>query len=155
MISGMRSSFRVLVVGIVSSVAVAACGPELQTVTLVNQTNRAIERVFVYPVGAADHGPSRGALAAGASTTVRLKPGPIEVLGESAKVKIDEHTRDVPQASQQMELRAPLKVVFYDEGAAPAGLGAPGVFGIAFQLLKPKPAEAPAPDGDPGVAPGL
>src|SRR5580692_9926312 len=93
----------------------AACAPELQTIKLVNQTPRPIEQVFVYPAGSVDRGPSRGALAPSASTSVRVKPGNIEVLGVSAMFKVDDHTRDKPSASKVIELRGPAEAVFYDQ----------------------------------------
>jgi hypothetical protein len=129
-------SFAIL---LASAYGLAACAAPLQSVTLVNQTGRALEQVFVYPAGATDHGVSRATLAPGASTTIQVKPGHVEVLGVSAKMKIDEHTRDKPTASQELELTGPSQVVFYDQDAPPAGLQRPGVFGIAFRLLKPKP----------------
>ena len=130
-------SFAILLVW---TCALVGCGGPLQTVTLMNQTARALEQIYVYPAGAADHGPSRATLAPGASATIQVKAGHVEVLGVSAKMKVDDHTRDRPTASQVLELTAASQVVFYDEDAPPAGIQRPGVFGIAFRLLKPTPA---------------
>jgi len=126
----------------------AACGAPLQTVQIVNRTNRAIEEVYVYPSGAADHGRSRGQLQPNGATQVQVKPGFVEVLAVSAKLQVDEHTRDRPSASQGVEVHGPVQVVFYDEASKPAGLDRPGVFGVAFVIPKPKPPE-PAPEQSP------
>ena len=127
------------------SIALAACaGPSYQAMHLVNRTDRTIEAVYVYPTGAADHGASRGSLAPAAATDIRVRSGRTSVLAVSAKLKLDEHTRDQPSASQDLEITGPVQVVFYDNGAKPPGLEQPGVFGVAFQLPK-----APAPPPDP------
>jgi hypothetical protein len=125
-----------------------ACAPHLQAVQIVNHTDRQIDALYVYRAGAADHGKSRGTLAPGAATKVEVAPGAIEVLAVSAKLQIDEHTRDKPSASQSIELSGPVEVDLYDEGKEPAGLHRPGVFGIAFTLLKAKP-----PDPEPPTEP--
>lgn len=131
-------------------VLLAACGgAAMQTVQIVNQTSRPIDELYVYPDGAADHGKSRGKLAPAASTQVQVKPGFIEVYAVSAKLQLDEHTRDKPSASQAVEVKGPVRVVFYDEGGKPAGLDQPGVFGVEFTIPKPKPAEPP-PDSPSG-----
>ena len=122
-------------------VACAACGaPALQTLHIENRTTRPIEELYVYPAGAANHGSSRGTLAPGAATDVRVKPGNVEVLARSAKVQIDEHTRDRPEASLTIEVHQAADVVLYDQASPPPGLDRPGVFGIGFQLRKPDPA---------------
>jgi len=125
-------------------VVLAACGggAQLQTVELVNHTSRQIEAVYVYPAGSS-RGASRGALAPNAITHVQIQAGNVEVYAVSAKMQVDEHTRDVPEASQQLELRGPAKVVFYDGDDKPADINNPGVYGIAFSIPKPKP---PPPD---------
>ncbi len=111
---------------------------------LVNRTDRQIEAVYVYPTGAADHGASRGALAPAGSAQVKVKAGRTSVLALSAKLKLDEHTRDQPSASQDLELTGPVEVIFYDAGDKPPGLERPGVFGVAFQIP-----HAPPPPPDP------
>jgi hypothetical protein len=130
---------------LVFGIALAACGgASYQTMHLVNRTDRAIEAIYVYPTGAADHGASRGGLAPSASTQLQVRAGRTSVLALSAKLKIDEHTRDQPSASQDLEISGPTEIVFYDAaGDKPPGLERPGVFGIAFQLPKPAP---PPPD---------
>ena len=122
-------------------VALAACGgaAQLQTVELVNHTSRQIEAVYVHTAGT-PRGASRGALAPNGVTHVQIQAGNVEVYAVSAKIQVDEHTRDVPEASQQLELRGPAKVVFYDGDDKPADLDTPGVYGIAFSIPKPKPA---------------
>jgi hypothetical protein len=124
----------------------AGCGAPLQNVQITNRTNRTIEQLYVYPQGAADHGASRATLAPNGSVQVQVKPGFVEVYAVSAKLQVDEHTRDRPSASQDIEIRGPAEVVFYDLDQKPTGLERPGVFGVAFTLPKPKPAPAPAPE---------
>lgn len=120
------------------ALAVPACAPHLQTLELENDTPRVIEALYVYPSGAANHGPSRGSLAPNASTTLHVKPGNVAVLAESAMVKLDETTRDKPTASSEVELTRPLHVVFYDRGHAPAELSRQDVIGVEFILLQPR-----------------
>lgn len=127
------------------ALALPACAPHLQTLELVNQTSRVIDHLYVFPSGATDHGPSRGTLAPNASKTLRLKPGAVSVVAESAMVKLDETTRDKPTASTDVELTRPLHVVFYDKGHAPAELSRPDVIGVEFILLKPRGGDDPAP----------
>jgi hypothetical protein len=87
---------------------------------------------------------------------VKIKAGHVSVTAVSAKLKVDEHTRDQPSASQELELKSPTEVVFYDDGNAPPGIERPGVIGVAFQIPKGK-AESPdegapapeAPEPDP------
>jgi len=129
------------------ALALAACGgAHYQTMHIVNHTDRAIAAIYVYPTGTADHGTSRGELAPSASTQLQVKQGRMSVLALSAKLKLDEHTRDQPSASQDLEITGPVEIVFYDAGAdKPPGLDRPGVFGIAFQLPKPAPPPPDAP----------
>jgi hypothetical protein len=76
----------------------------------------------------------------------RALPGNVELYAVSAKIQVDEHTRDRPSASSTVELRGPLQVVFYDLGEKPAEVNRPGVIGVAFTK-----AAAPAtPSSDPG-----
>jgi hypothetical protein len=122
----MRSAFVVL--------ALAACSPQLQTVQLVNKTARPIEQVFVYPIGSPDHGPSRMALAPNASQSLQLAPGNLEVMAVSAKITIDEHTRDRPMVTGGLELHGPMQVIFYDADAKPPEVDRPGVIGVPFKV---------------------
>lgn len=122
----------------------AGCGgAPLQTVQIVNSSSRPIQELYVYPVGSANHGTSRGSVAPNGQTEVKVKQGNIEVMALSSKLQVDEHTRDQPSASGDVELKGPVKVIFYDDGAAPPGLDRPGVFGFAFVIPKgqPKPAD--------------
>lgn len=131
----------------------AACGgAPLQTVQIVNRSSRPIQELYVYPVGSANHGTSRGSVAPNGQTEVKVKAGQVEVMALSSKLQVDEHTRDQPSASGDVELRGPTQIIFYDEGSAPPGLDRPGVFGFAFVIPKgqAKPADqgsdaAPAP----------
>ncbi|HSD90260.1 MAG TPA: hypothetical protein VLB44_22175 [Kofleriaceae bacterium] len=122
-------------------VLLAACGASYQTIQIKNATTRPIEELYVYPTGAAK-GTSRGQLTPGATTQVKIQGGHVSVTAVSAKIQIDEHTRDRPTASQELELKAPVELVFYDDGSAPPGIERKGTIGVAFQL----PSHAPHPD---------
>ena len=126
---------------------VACGGAHMQTVQLLNKTDRQINELYVYPAGSTNHGSSRGQLAPNGSTQVSVKQGNIEVLAVSAKLQVDEHTRDQPTASGSLELTGPAQVVFYDADSQPPGLDRPGVFGIAFIIPASK-----KPAGDPSEA---
>ncbi len=118
-------------------IVLAACGgAQLQTIQIVNKSARPIDQLYVYPVGATNHGTSRGSVAPNGQTEVKVKPGNIEVLAVSSKLQVDEHTRDQPSASQAFELKGPMSVIFYDDGSKPADVDRPGTLGIAFQLAK-------------------
>jgi hypothetical protein len=140
---------RELVMRWILVLAVAACGAPMQTVQLVNRTPRAIEEIYIYPQGAANHGKSRGALAPNASTSVQVKQGNIEVLGVSAKFQLDEHTRDRPSANVDVELKAPAQIVFFDDGHQPSEIGKPGVFGVTFQMPRSNAPPQPKADSPP------
>lgn len=132
---------------VVSLALVAACGgASYQTISIKNASSRPIEELYVYPTGG-QRGTSRGQLAPNATTAVKIKGGHVSVTAVSSKIQVDEHTRDKPTASQELELKAPTQVVFYDDGSAPPGLEAKGVIGVAFQMPKasPKPDEGSQP----------
>ena len=112
-------SRRLSSVVLVCAVVMAACGSPMYAVRLVNHTPRAIEEIYVYPVGATEHGASRGAIAAGGDSRVRVPGGAIEVLAVSAKVQLDAKTRERRTASSALEVHGPLEVVIY-EGEPPA-----------------------------------
>lgn len=141
---------------VVALALVTACGgASLQTISIRNATQRPIEELYVYPTGG-QRGTSRGQLAPNASTQVKVKAGHVSVTAVSAKLKVDEHTRDQPTASQELELRSPTEVVFYDDGHAPPGLERKGTIGVAFQIPSgtagspdegtPQPEPQPAPE---------
>ena len=111
----------------------------MQTIKIVNKTDRQIEAVYVYPSGAPDHGASRGALAPQQSTQITIKGGHVEVSAVSAKIKFDDHHRDQPTASQSLELTHPVEVDFYDSTAKPEGLDRPNVIGVSFVINTPPP----------------
>ena len=121
-------------------VLLAACAAPMQTLQITNRTSRPIDSVYVYPQGSADHGASRGALAPNASLSVQVKQGNVEVMAMSAKLKVDEHTRDQPSASQDLEIKEPAQVIFYDaDQAPPPETRKKGVFGVAFTVPKAAP----------------
>jgi hypothetical protein len=80
-----------------------------------------------------------------------MAAGNVEVYAVSETVKIDDHTRDTPTASQGLELRGPLQVIFFDGDNRPAAVAKPGVIGVSFMVAAKKPVEdetsepAPAP----------
>ena len=126
------------------ALVVACGGAPMTSVKLVNMTSRQINELYVFPAGSANHGASRGQLAPNGATEVSVKQGNIEVLAVSAKLQVDEHTRDQPTASGSLELKGPAQVIFYDSESKPPGLERPGVFGIAFIIPASK-----KPQGDP------
>ena len=128
-----------------------ACGgAAMQTISLQNSTERTIKELYVYPVGAKDHGKSRGSLAPNTGTQVTMPAGNVEVYAVSELVKIDDHHRDVPTATQALELKGPLRVVFFDNDNRPAEVAKPGVVGVTFVVAK-KPASDET--SDPAPAP--
>ncbi|HTL34128.1 MAG TPA: hypothetical protein VL326_13455 [Kofleriaceae bacterium] len=124
---------------VISLTLLAACGGGASyQISIRNASARPIEELYVYPTGTA-RGTSRGQLAPNASTAVKMKGGHVSVTAISAKINIDEHTRDKPTADQTVELNAPVELVFYDDGAPPPGIEKKGVIGVAFQIPKPTP----------------
>ena len=110
---------------------VASCAAPMQTLELENRTPRQIDAVYVYAPGGA-RGQPRAQLAPNAHTSVQVPQGRVEVYAVSAKYQLDEHTRDVPEASQELEIRGPAKVIFYDQDDKPAEVNRPDVFGVEF-----------------------
>lgn len=131
------------------ALATAACGPTYQTVQLINRTDRAIEQVYIYPAGSTDKGTSRATLAPNASAQVQVAQGNVEVYAVSAKVRVDETTSDTRTASQMLELKGPLEVVFHDSTQTPSGINKPGTRAVVFRVDAP-PAK---PDPEPSVEP--
>ncbi len=125
---------------------VAGCGgASYQTIKIVNQTDRDIPEIYVYKMGAKDHGKSVGSLQPGAASQVKVPAGNVEVLAYSAKLQVDEHTRDRPEASQDLELNRPIELIFFDTGSPPAGVaGNPNVIGVEFRIPVGKPSPPPA-----------
>ncbi len=154
-------------IGFVFLLLVVACGGKTGNyktdyagpiqLTLVNQTPRPIEQILIYPRGAASRGTSWARIEPGASTTVNLKEGMFELVAQSAKRRIDNHWAEIPESSTLLELRedlasTPRKLVFYDEGTAPAGGDPDGTLSVTFMIGKPEPAkEEPAQEGEPAT----
>ena len=130
----------------VAVAALAACSAPLHTVTLVNKTDRVIEEVYVYPAGASNHGTSRGQLAPNATVDYKVRAGNVDVLAVSAKVQIDDKTRERRTASQTLQLKGPVQLVFHDSDKTPPGLNAPNVFGVSFRVEKPPEPPEPPPE---------
>ena len=134
-------------IALASLVTLGACAhaAPLQRVELVNRTTRTIDEIYVFPVGAANHGAPRGVLQPSATKELQIPAGNIEVDAVSGKIQVD-HTRDRPSASTNIELREPAKVIFYDDDQKPAGLDAPGTYGVKFHVPKAAPAPEPPPE---------
>lgn len=132
--------------------SLAACGggAALQTVKLTNSSPRPIEQLYVYPLGAPDHGASRGTLAPAASTTVQIKSGNITVEAVSALIIVDAHTRDRRTASTAVELKGPTEVIFFDADAKPAIPS--GAIGVPFEARSAPNNPAPTPTAPPEPA---
>jgi hypothetical protein len=117
--------------------AIAGCGSRpLYTVRLDNQTDRVVEEVYLYPSGAKDHGPSRARLAPAASAEVKIPAGNVDVLAISAKVQIDEHTRERRKAIQTIDLKGPLRLIFHDSDK-PVSTANPDIIGVEFRVDAP------------------
>lgn len=129
-------------------VLVACGGANLQTIQIVNRSPRPIEELYVYPTGAA-RGASRGVVAPNATTSVKVKAGHVSVMAVSAKLQVDEHTRDRPSATQELELDSPTEVVFHDEGQAPPGLNNRGTIGVVFLIPHASAAPSDEPQAEP------
>lgn len=127
-------------------------GARAYTVTLVNRSPRAIAEVFVYPMGAADHGSSRARLAPNASAAISVKGGNVDVLAVGAKERIDATQTETKTATQTLELRGPRTLVFHDSNQQPAELRRPETIGVTFRApvssvldVDDAPSVAPAP----------
>lgn len=134
----MRSTW--LAIAISTAACGGAGGVKYQMLHVVNTTDRAIDQLYVYPFGAADHGASRGKLAPGASVDLSIPAGNVEILGVSALMQVGT-LRDRPSASKAIELTGPAAVVFYDADHKPVGLERPGIFGVAFRPPHPPPGD--------------
>jgi hypothetical protein len=140
------------ILSIVVALTCVACAPTVHRVQLVNKTNRVIEEIYIFPAGATDHGTSRARLAPAASAEVTIKAGNVEVQAISEKVRVDATTSETRRASQVIELKGPLELVFHDSDQVPPGLDRPNTRAITFRIT---PAPEPAPDeaSDPAVEP--
>src|SRR5262245_12484945 len=120
-------------------VALAACGgAPMHTIQIVNRTNRPIEELYVYTTGG-QRGTSRGTVAPNASTSISVKEGHVSVTAVSAKLQVDEHTRDKPTATQELELTSATELIFHDEGESVPGLNRQGTIGVSFIVPHPSP----------------
>ncbi len=126
--------------------AFAACAPTYHTIKLVNRTDRAIDHIYIFPSGSADHGASRAALAPNATTEVKVAAGNVDVVAVSAKVRVDAKSSETRTATQTLQLAGPLELVFHDSNQVPPGLDRPATLGVTFRVT-----EDPArDDGAPG-----
>jgi hypothetical protein len=121
--------------------ALAACSASYQTIKLVNRSPRPIEEIYIFPTGAANHGASRGKLAPNAATEVQVKTGNVDVLAIAAKERVDDKQSETKTATQTIELRGPLELVFHDSDQRPPELARKGTLGVTFRVIPPpKPA---------------
>jgi hypothetical protein len=134
------------IIAIVVAVACVACAPTVHRVQLVNKTNRVIEEIYIYPAGAADHGASRAKLAPNASAEVTVKAGNVEVDAVSEKIRVDATSTETRRASQVIELRGPLELVFHDSNQVPPGLDRPNTRAITFRITPPPAEPEPSPE---------
>src|SRR5690606_11990506 len=109
------------------------------SLTLVNQTPRPIEALYIFPLGSANRGTSWTTLAPGATETVKIQKGHFELVAVSQKRRIDAKFSETPEAMTSLELRGDQKLVFHDAGDTPAGVGAPGTLGVTFMISAPEP----------------
>jgi len=127
--------------------ALAACGaPALHQVQLVNKTPRTIAEIYIFPTGSTNHGASRGSLAPNASSTVKVRAGNVDVLAVSEKIRVDDTQTETRSATQTLELKGPLELVFHDSDQTPPGLDRPGTLGLTFRA--PPPPKDPEPEGE-------
>jgi len=134
----MREMLRALILLLVG------CSPTLHTITLVNQTDRAIESIHVYPTGSADQGSSRGTLAPNATIEVKQAAGNVDITAASAKVKIDDKTNEKRTASGTIPLTGPARVIFHDSNKpSPPALNQPNTYGVTFRVDEPEPEPEP------------
>ena len=125
----------------------AACGaPALHQVQLVNKTPRTIAEIYIFPTGAANHGASRGSLAPNASSTVKVRAGNVDVLAVSEKIRVNDTQTETRNATQTLELKGPLELVFYDSDQTPPGVQNAGTIGVVFRT--PAAPKEPEPEGE-------
>ncbi len=124
------------------ALAVVGCGgASYQQVQLVNKTPRPITDVYIFPTGSANHGTSRGSLAPDATLAVKVKSGNVDVLAVSAKVRVNDTQTETRTASQTLELKQPVSLVFHDSTQTVPGLDQPRTIGVVFQVTpEPEPA---------------
>lgn len=134
-------------------VMVAACGSApTYRVNLVNSTTRPIERVYVFPMGSAEHGESRGGIAPGGNMAMQLPAGRHDVLVESQEVRVSPTERERRSATSTLELRKAVEVIFYDSNTAEPKRSEGQVL-VPFRVDDiPAPGDAP-PSDEPAVAP--
>ena len=130
----------------------AGCGgAAMHEVSLINKSPRPITEVYVYPTGSSNHGASKGTLAPEGTMKLKVKAGNVDVLAVSAKVKIDDRQSETRTASQTLELKAPVSLVFHDSNQTPPGLDKQGTIGVSFQVTPE--AEPPAQPEEAGAPP--
>jgi hypothetical protein len=120
------------------------------TLTIVNASPRPIEQILIHPVTMPERGTSwTQPLAPGASTSVRIAEGHYELIAISAERRIDEKTRETPEAMSMLEINKDQKLVFHDQGQTVAGLEAMGTLGITFMITAAPEGGSTEPSTDP------
>jgi hypothetical protein len=104
------------------------------TLTLVNGSPRPIEAIYIFPMGSQHRGTSWTSLAAGASSTVKIREGNFQLVAVSARRRIDTKFTEVPEATTMLEVRANQTLVFHDDGQPAPGLGAKDALPVTFML---------------------
>jgi hypothetical protein len=155
-----RPLVRLLASVVVAGLAAVACGGKTGvykqdlagslTLTLVNETPRPIESIFIFPRGAQDRGSSWTQLAPGSTTTVKIREGQFELVAVSAKRRIDAKYSERPQATTSLELTADRRIIFHDVSQTPAGLSARDALGVTFMLGEPEPESGGTERAEPG-----
>lgn len=112
---------------------VACSSAASHSVKLTNRTPRAIEAIYVYPAGSSNHGSSKGALAPGAAMSVSIKEGNVDVLAVAAEEQLANGQRERKQATQTLELRGPLELIFHDSTTTIVEQA--GTIGVVFRVV--------------------
>jgi hypothetical protein len=130
-------------------IAFAACGgPVLHEVRLVNQSPRTIAEVYLFPLGSANRGPSRGSLAPNATLAVKIRAGNVEIVAISEKVRVNQTESETKQASSTIQLVRPVSLIFHDSDQPAPPFEDKSAIGVTFRNTK-EPEPAPEPEGEP------
>jgi len=112
---------------------VACSSAASHSVKLTNRTPRAIEAIYVYPAGSSNHGASKGKLAPNAAMSIKIKEGNVDVLAVAAEEQLENGQRERKQATQTLELRSALELIFHD--STTTILEQPGTIGVVFRVM--------------------
>lgn len=136
---------RGLLVVLVLVLTLGACGAKQQTLNLTNRTPRTIVEVYVYPLGSANHGSSRGTLPPEGTLSLKVPIGHLEVRAVSERVQVDDKQGETREATSAVQLnKAPVELIFHDSNQKPPGLERPNTLGVVFRV-EPPPAKTEEP----------